>query len=85
MSQVRETIIDALKSIQQQQGYRMVEPKDAHKVVKELGFSSLDVAQLIAILEMDIGVDPFSQGVSIMDVVTVADLVRVYEQAAPAS
>lgn len=81
MSQVRATIIEALKEIQEQQGYRVVEPKNEHKVVKELGFSSLDVAQLIAVLEMDLGVDPFAQGVSIMDVVTVEDLIRVYQDA----
>lgn len=81
MSEVRDVIVDALKAIQEQQGYRNIEPKDAHKVVGELGFSSLDVAQLIAILEMDLGVDPFSSGVSLMQVETVGDLVKVYEAA----
>ena len=81
MSQVKAAVIEAMKDIQEQQGYRFVEPQDQHKVVKELGFSSLDVAQLIAVLEMELNVDPFAQGVSLMDVATVADLVRAYETA----
>jgi len=81
MSQVKEVIEGALADIQEQQGYRAVKIDGAHRVVKDLGFSSLDVAQLIAVLEMELEVDPFAQGVSIMDVHTVADLVRVYEEA----
>ncbi len=82
MQNTIEVIHQALTSIQEQQSHRAVALKAEHRVVKDLGFSSLDVAQLIAMLEMELGVDPFADGsVSIMEVHTVADLVRVYEQA----
>ena len=80
MSNTQEVIDTALKSIQDQQGYRALELKPDYRVVKDLGFSSLDVAQLIAELEMELEVDPFSEGVSIMDVSTIGDLYRVYQE-----
>lgn len=85
MSNVKEVIQGALADIQEQQGYRSVAIQNDHRVVKDLGFSSLDVAQLIAVLEMELEVDPFAQGVSIMEVHTVGELIRVYEDAKKAS
>ena len=74
-----DVINQALGSIQEQQSYRAIPLESGHRVVKDLGFTSLDVAQLIAMLEMELGVDPFGDGrVSIMDVHTVGDLHRVY-------
>ena len=80
METTAEVINRVLKDIQEQQGYRAVEPKQDLRVVKDMGFASLDVAQLIAMLEMELDVDPFSEGVSIMDVSTVGDLHRVYDE-----
>jgi len=78
MENVNEAIASVIQMIQEQQGYRQVALKDEHRVVKDLGLSSLDVAQLIATLEMELGVDPFSEGVSIMDVHTIGELRQVY-------
>ncbi len=78
MENVNEAVASAIRLIQDQQGYRQVPLKEEHRVVKDLGLSSLDVAQLIATLEMELGVDPFSEGVSIMDVHTVGELRQVY-------
>ena len=80
MSRVTETIDQTLKDIQEQQGYRSTVPQEQHRVVKDLGFSSLDVAQLIAMLEMELDVDPFAMGVSILEVHTVGDMYQVYEE-----
>lgn len=55
--------------------------KETDSFSKDLGFTSLDVAQLIATLEMELGVDPFSQGAAaISEVNTVAKLYAVYEE-----
>ncbi|GAA3765364.1 phosphopantetheine-binding protein [Salinactinospora qingdaonensis] len=51
----------------------------------ELGMNSLTLARLIIQLEAVIGVDPFSQGATIADVRSVADLVATYERALAAS
>ncbi len=49
------------------------------RLVKDLGLDSMDVAELVAVLEVDLGVDPFGQHVAIADVHTVADLIAAYE------
>lgn len=81
MSEIRGVVQDVLGEIQEQQGYRRVPLSDEMRVVRDLGFSSMDVAQLIAMLEMALGVDPFSRGISILEVHTVADLCAAYETA----
>lgn len=80
MSNVKEIIHDALKIIQEQNVYKLTSLHHDTKIVGGLGFSSLDVAQLIAMLELEFGVDPFSEGVSIMDVSTIGEMQNVYEQ-----
>lgn len=54
--------------------------EDTTAIVRDLGFASLDVAELIAVLEMELDVDPFSDGVSLMDVRTYGDFCAVYEK-----
>jgi len=44
----------------------------------DLGLGSLDLAQLVAILEMKLQVDPFEHMVAITDVRTVGDLCQAY-------
>lgn len=80
MSNVKAKIDEILKEIQQRNEYPAKALEPSVKVVNGLGFSSLDVAELVAVLEMELGVDPFSQGVSIMSVQTIADLYKVYEE-----
>lgn len=80
MSDVKETILRVLREIQVRNNYPLREINDNTMVVKSLGFSSLDVAELVAVLEMELGVDPFSQGVSIMKVHTVGELCTVYTE-----
>jgi acyl carrier protein len=49
-----------------------------HTLTGDLGFVSLDVAELVAILEGELGIDPFALGATIADIRTVGDLVRAY-------
>lgn len=81
MSDIKQTIIGVLREIQERNVYPKRDINDDTMVVKNLGFSSLDVAELVAVLEMELGVDPFSQGVSIMNVHTVGELCKVYTEA----
>lgn len=81
MSEAHNAVYRVLAEIQEQQGYRPVPLKDDYRVVKDLGFSSMDVAQLIAVLEMELEVDPFSMGVSIMEIHTIGQLCEAYENA----
>lgn len=52
--------------------------KDDLELVKDLGLSSLDLAQLIAVMEMELEMDPFVKGVSIAEVRTLNDLYKAY-------
>ncbi|CAM2011341.1 hypothetical protein [Acanthopleuribacter pedis] len=80
-SKTRERIDSVLQSIQQQRGLPPVPLEEGHQVMADLGFASLDVAQLIALLEIELGVDPFAAGVSLQEVHTVGELYRVYQDA----
>jgi acyl carrier protein len=80
LSDVKSTILKVLREIQVRNSYPLRDINDNTMVVKNLGFSSLDVAELVAVLEMELGVDPFSQGVSIMNVHTVGELCKVYTE-----
>ena len=53
----------------------------ADKLNATLGLSSLDLAFLVAELEVELGVDPFAKLVSITSVRSVDDLVQAYRSA----
>ncbi|MEN8141405.1 MAG: acyl carrier protein [Thermodesulfobacteriota bacterium] len=79
MSKVEETINKVIGDIQEQQGLRKVELENSLEIVADLGFKSLDIAQLIASLEVELGTDPFSTGVPLADVVNMGDLYNLYQ------
>jgi acyl carrier protein len=81
---VKETIRDAIQEIMANNA-RTGAITDTSEIVRDLGFTSLDVAELIAVLEMELDVDPFSNGVSLMDVRTYGDFCAVYEKATAAA
>ena len=78
MKNIEDRINSVLQDIQTRNGYKPVELKDKFSIAQDLGFSSLDIAELVALLEMELGVDPFAEGVSIMDVRTISQLYEVY-------
>ena len=85
-STIQATVNAAILEILAQHGRGERELKDSDRFSKDLGFTSLDVAQLIATLEMELGVDPFSQGrAAIGEVHTVARLQAVYDDALAAA
>jgi acyl carrier protein len=47
-------------------------------LIQDIGLTSLDMAQLVTSLELEFGVDPFSDGVTVADLQTVGNIVRVY-------
>ena len=80
LNNIKLKINEVLKEIQQRNDYPTKALNEDVKIVNGLGFSSLDVAELVAVLEMELGVDPFSAGVSIMSVQSIGDLYRVYTE-----
>jgi acyl carrier protein len=77
---VNEVIREAIQEIMENNSRNEV-IEDSSEIVKDLGFNSLDVAELVAVLEMELDVDPFSDGVSLLEVRTYGEFCRVYEKA----
>ncbi|MGZ8245045.1 hypothetical protein [Methylomagnum sp.] len=81
-STIQAAVYRTLREIQEKSNKRRVELDDGLNLVHDLGFASLDLAQLVAILEMELDFDPFSEGASIEELKTVGDVCRVYGGAA---
>jgi acyl carrier protein len=47
-------------------------------LLDDLGLESMDLAELVATLEVELGSNPFAESVAISDVRTVADLCAAY-------
>jgi acyl carrier protein len=77
---VEETIYAVLRELAQRHDPQLVEIRPEQVIVDELGLESLDVAQLVAVLEDRLGVDPFAT-TAITSVRTVSDLCAAYRVA----
>jgi acyl carrier protein len=51
-----------------------------HRLTADLGLESLDIAELVAVLELELGADPFVESASIADAQTVGELVAIYQR-----
>lgn len=79
--QIEAVVHDKIRAMLQER-LGQVRPFDgADKLNATLGFSSLDLAFLVAELEVELGVDPFAKLVSITSVRSVDDLVQAYRRA----
>lgn len=82
---VRNKIVDVLKDIMLSKADKAVandavpEILPKHELSNDLGLKSLDLAELVATLELEIGHDPFARDNAVTDVRTVEDLFRVYQ------
>ena len=78
---VKLTIMSEMQKIAQEQDKELALLSD-DLVLLDSGFDSLCFAVLVARLEDKLGIDPFTNGDDTTFPVTLADLVRVYENAA---
>jgi acyl carrier protein len=76
--QVAELVRDEIRQLLEERGEAAVTVSDTDNLAADLGFSSLDLAQLVAQLEQRIGEDPFTELVPITSVRNVHDLVDAY-------
>ena len=75
---VKETIISAMQQIAREQQVNLP-PLDDDLSLHETGFDSLGFAILVARLEDDLGVDPFTMSEDAAFPFTIGDFVRAYE------
>jgi acyl carrier protein len=73
-----ETIIrDTIRNLLEQRGAAGIEVRPESTLTADLGLDSLELAELSAVLEDEIGHDPFSEGIVPE---TVAELVAYYNR-----
>lgn len=73
-----KVVFETIQAIVRRKNASGVDIKPEDHITEELGFGSLDMAELVATLEMKLGFDPFADGASIASVRTVADIVALY-------
>ncbi|MCB0193850.1 MAG: acyl carrier protein [Anaerolineae bacterium] len=79
MGNLDQIVRDVIRAVAQEESIELVDLHDAQRLVDDIGLKSLDLARILAILELKLGVDPFSSNlVSITDVRTVGDLCAAY-------
>ena len=78
MDSLEQTIHAVIRDIAAQAGRTLPPLERHHTLTYDLGLRSLDLAQLVATLEMLLGVDPFARLVPITNIRTVRDLCDAY-------
>ncbi len=80
MMNVEQTVLETLETVAEDESLGAEEFRSDQKLVDDLGFRSLDMARIIAILDGKLGVDPFTNLVSITSIRTVGDLCQAYTE-----
>jgi acyl carrier protein len=83
MENLEKIVHEVVLEILRQRSSQISKVENNHKLTSDLGFGSLDIAQLVATLEIKLGVDPFATQVAITDIRTVGDLCHSYALCLP--
>lgn len=79
MDKVFEVVKDSINEILSMNGLEGREITQESKIIQDIGLKSLDIAQLIAMLEVEYEKDPFTnEDASLADILTVGDLCKLY-------
>lgn len=78
MERVNEAVFAAVRSVAQEKSLPL-ESINAHcKLVDDLGFVSLDLARIVAMIELALDADPFARLVPVTSIRTIGDLCAAY-------
>ncbi|EKC9275619.1 hypothetical protein AAE115_004236 [Salmonella enterica] len=75
---VKEIVINAINQVMIDNELPIQEIKENKSIISDFNFSSLMVAQLILLIQEEINLEPFSNGYTISDMLTVSDYIKVY-------
>ena len=78
MDQLKQQIYATVQSVVSEEGIDVSEIHDHDALGDDLGLKSIDIARIIAMLELQLAVDPFAELVPITSVRTVGDLWAAY-------
>lgn len=73
-----EVVLEAVREIVQAKGQADREVNVRSHLVNDLGLSSMDLAELVAVLEMKTSYDPFVSEYAIATMKSVDDLIHAY-------
>ncbi len=76
--QVAKTVFDTISDLLEEQGLDSSGVEASAKLVDTLGLKSMDIAQVVLVLEDELDIDPF-QEIPITSVRTVGDLINAYQ------
>ncbi len=77
--QITNIIFEEISNILEGRDGEAIPIENEHRLNENLGFSSLDLAQLVSVLDMEMEADPFDSLVSVTSIRTVEDLCNAYE------
>lgn len=80
MENVSDVVIEVIRGVVREQYPEVEEVRAEQGLVEDLGLKSLDLARIVAKLDLELGVDPFSETVAITSIRTVGDLCTAYAQ-----
>ncbi len=80
MDKYDAAVHEVLQELLAEEKSETVDLNNDDRLVEDLGFSSLNMARIIAILEDRFTADPFSKAVAITSIRTVGDLADAYRQ-----
>ncbi len=78
MKELESTVCQIVLQIARRRQVNLERVLPAHNIIKDLGLESLELAELVAILDMETGREPFAKDVSIVSIQTVGDLCHAY-------
>ena len=78
---LEQTVHEVVLRIAGQRRRELTSVGNAQRLTADLGLGSLDLARLVAVLEIRLGVDPFAAEVNLGDMRTVGDLCLAYGRA----
>ena len=74
---IKATVLEVVNEV----GGDVDRVEEDQSLVDQLGLASLHLARIVAVLELELGADPFAERVAITSVRTVGDLLRAYDEA----
>ena len=78
MEDVEQVVLDVVIGVAREKSAAIQSVEADQTLVDDLGLRSLDLARIIAKLELKLGVDPFAEMVAVTSIRTVGDLCTAY-------
>jgi acyl carrier protein len=78
MEDVEQVVVDVVGGVAREKSASIESVEADQTLVDDLGLRSLDLARIIAKLELKLGVDPFAEMVAVTSIRTVGDLCAAY-------